>query len=133
MKRGMGELKTISVPEALPGTVNSYWWMRLKIDLDAISCPRSEYFAALSAEGVPISSHYKAALPSTFPWFQDRQNKHPWNNPLCQGDPCREFLLPNAMQAMEENFLFFILESWEEEEADMVMDAFRKVDAAFAK
>ena len=37
------------------------------------------------------------------------------------------------MKAMEENFLFFILESWEEEEADMVIEAFRKLDAAFAK
>ena len=133
MNRGLGELKSISVPEALPGTVNSYWWLRLKINENAINCPKGDYFAALSAEGVPISSNYKAALPSTFPWFQDRKNKHPWNNPLCQGDPCREFHLPNVMKAMEENFLFFILESWEEEEADMVIEAFRKLDAAFAK
>lgn len=133
MQRGLGELKTISVPEALPNTVNSYWWMRLNINLNAITCSRADYFAALSAEGVPIAASYKAALPSTFPWFQDRQNKHPWNNPLCQGDPCREFPLPNAMQAMEDNFLFYIFESWDEEEADMLMTGFRKVDAAFAK
>ena len=129
---GIDELKTISVPEALPGTVNSYWWMRLNVNLTALTCSRKEFFDALMAEGVPVSPDYKAALPSTFPWFQDRANKHPWNNPLCQGDPCREFPLPNAMQAMEDNFLFFIKESWDVEEAEMVMNAFRKVDAAFA-
>jgi len=34
---------------------------------------------------------------------------------------------------MEDNFLFYIFESWDEEEADMLMTGFRKVDAAFAK
>ena len=107
--------------------------MRLKINLAAINCDREEYFKALAAEGAPVASNYKAALPSTFPWFQNRESKHPWNNPLCQGNPCREFPLPNVMAAMEETFLFFILESWDEEEIDMLVKAFRKVDAAFAK
>jgi dTDP-4-amino-4,6-dideoxygalactose transaminase len=131
--RGLEELKTISFPDALPGTVNSYWWLRLNVNLKALNCTREEFFAAMAAEGVPAASNYKAALPSTFPWFKDRQNKYPWNNPLCQGDPCREFPIPNAMQAMEDNFLVYILESWEEEEADMLMNAWRKLDAAFAK
>ena len=131
--RGLEDLKTISFPDALPGTVNSYWWLRLNVNQQALNCTRDEFFAAMAAEGVPVSPNYKAALPSTFPWFQDRQNKYPWNNPLCQGNPCREFPIPNAMQAMEDNFLVYILESWEEEEADMLMNAWRKLDAAFAK
>ena len=129
---GLNELKTISAPEALPGTINSYWWMRLNVNLAALNCTRQEFFAAMAAEGVPVSPDYKAALPSTFPWFQDRASKYPWNNPCCQGDPCREFPLPNAMQAMEENFLLFIRENWDVEEAEMLMNAFRKLDAAFA-
>ena len=129
---GIDELKTISAPEALPGTINSYWWMRLNVNLTALNCSRKEFFDAMMAEGVPVSPDYKAALPSTFPWFQDRANKYPWNNPCCQGDPCREFALPNAMQAMEDNFIFFIKESWDMEEAEMIMNAFRKLDAAFA-
>lgn len=133
IQKGLGDLKTVIVPETAPNAVNSYWWMRLKINLAAINCGREEYFKALAAEGAPVAPNYKAALPSTFPWFQNRETKHPWNNPLCQGNPCREFPLPNAMAAMEETFLFFILESWDEEEIDMLVKAFRKVDAAFAK
>ena len=34
---------------------------------------------------------------------------------------------------MEDNFILYIYESWGEEEAEMIMEAFRKVDAAFAK
>ena len=63
----------------------------------------------------------------------ENELEYPWNNPACQGDPCREFPLPNAMAAMEENFLLFIKESWDVEEAEMLMKAFRKLDAAFAK
>ena len=34
---------------------------------------------------------------------------------------------------MERNFILFSHENWDEEEAEMLMKAFRKVDAAFAK
>lgn len=133
MTRGLGELKTISVPRALPGTTSSYWWMRLQVDLERLNCSRETFFEAMTAEGVSLLASYKGAMPSTFPWFRDRAGCHPWNNPLCQGDPCRDFPLPNVTDAMEKNFLLFIMESWEEEEADMLMEAFRKLDAAFAK
>ena len=131
--KGINELKTIALPEALPGTICSYWWVRLQVNLESLNCARADFFKALQAEGVPVAPDYKAALPSTFPWFQDRASKYPWNNPLCQGDPCRDFPLPNAMDAMERNFILFSHENWDEEEAEMLMKAFRKVDAAFAK
>ena len=132
-KKGLTELKTVSVPEVPANVGHTYWWLRLGIRLDALNCTRDAYFDALCAEGVICGRDYKAARPVNGPWFKNRAGCHPWNNPLCQGDPCREFPCPNADRAMEENFILFIYESWGEEEADMIMDAFRKVDAVFAK
>lgn len=130
--RGLGELKTVSVPEVPANVGHVYWWLRLGVNLAALNCARDDFFAAMCAEGAICSGSYKAALPFLGEWFVNRRNNHPWNNPLCQGDPCREFACPNAMQAMEDNFILFIHESWGEEEADSLMQMFRKLDAAFA-
>lgn len=131
-QQGLEDLKTISFPEALPGTLCSYWWLRLKFNADRCSCSRDEFFAAMAAEGVSIIPSYKHAMPANFTWFRERAANHPWNNPLCQGDPCRNFPLPNAERAIEEHFICLVMENWGEEEASMIMEAFRKLDAAFA-
>ena len=131
-QQGLEDLKIISLPEQLPGAVSSYWWLRLKFNADQCSCSRKEFFTAMEAEGVSIVSRYQRAMPSAFAWFQERAGRHPWNNPLCQGDPCRDFPLPNTMRSLDENFICFIHESWGEEEAAMLLHAFRKLDAAFA-
>ena len=133
ISKGLKELKTVSVPEVPANVVQSYWWARLGVNLAALNCPRSDFFAAMNAEGAKCIANYKFAMPFRGQWFVDRRNCHPWNNPLCQGDPCREFDCPNAMQAMEDNFILFIHESWGEEEAESLMKMFRKLDAAFAK
>ena len=55
------------------------------------------------------------------------------NNPLCQGDPCRDIPCPNVMQSMEDNFNFTIYENWGSDEADMIIKAFQKLDKAFTR
>ena len=131
--KGLADLKAVAVPEVPASCVCTYWWMRLGIRLDALNCTRAEYFEALLAEGVSANPSYRAARPDLGPWFRNRAGSHPWNNPLCQGDPCRDFPCPNADRAIDENFNLVVYESWGDEEAEMIMDAFRKLDAAFAK
>ena len=131
-EKGLSDLKAVAIPEVPAGHECTYWWWRLGIRLEALSCTREEYFDALRAEGVSVNPSYRAARPDLGPWFQNRAVSHPWNNPLCKGDPCRDFPCPNADRAMEENFNLIVYESWGEEEAEMIVDAFRKLDAAFA-
>lgn len=130
---GIGELESITIPELLPGAEHAYWWWRLKLNLDRISVDKATYCAALQAEGVLLNPDYSAALPFRFEWFQERWTRHPWNNPLYKGDAKREVVCPNALQSVAEHFILFTYESWGEEEAAMVVEAFRKVDAAYAK
>ena len=80
-----------------------------------------------------MSYGYKAALPATMMWHQDRANKHPWNNPLYKGDPNAVYATPNCDKAMETDFQFFMFESYGEAEADKIMNAFKKVTDAYAK
>ncbi len=131
--KGMGNLKAIKIPQLKPGFEHCYWWWRLTVNIDALNCTKEEYCAALAAEGVQIVANYSAALPARMEWFQNRAEKFPWNNPCYKGDPNWQFPCPNATRAMKENFILFINESWGEEEAELIMKAFKKVDAELTK
>ncbi|MDD4181874.1 MAG: DegT/DnrJ/EryC1/StrS family aminotransferase [Victivallaceae bacterium] len=133
IERGLGKLAGITIPEIIAGGEHVYWWWRLRVNSDKITVSKADYCAALMAEGIPLSPNYSAALPTTFEWFQNRQEKFPWNNPSYKGDLRREFPCPNASAAMENHFNLTISESWGEKEADALMEAFKKVDEAFRK
>ena len=126
-------LPSISIPALLPGAEHSYWWWRLKVNHEQITCSKKEYCEALVAEGVKMNISYDAALPFLRDWFQNRPQKHPWNNPLYKGDSARSFPCPNALTIMQECFNLTVFESWGEEEAGLVAKAFQKVDRAFRK
>lgn len=127
------DIPSIKIPALIPGATHSYWWWRLEVDTDKITCSKAEYCEALAAEGVALNPSYMAALPFLFDWFKDRENKHPWNNPLYKGDPKQEFACPNALAVMEKCFNLTIFESWGDEEAELIAAAFNKVDKAFRK
>ena len=128
-----GFRESISIPALLPGAEHSYWWWRLKVNHEQITCSKKEYCEALVAEGVKMNISYDAALPFLRDWFQNRPQKHPWNNPLYKGDSARSFPCPNALTIMQECFNLTVFESWGEEEAGLVAKAFQKVDRAFRK
>lgn len=131
--KGLAESRAIAIPELATGMEHSYWWWRLSFVAEHMTCSKTEFCAALQAEGLPIVASYRNALPYTFEWFQNRQNKHPWNNPLYQGDATSEPHTPNAFAAMNSNFNLPICESWGEKEADDIIAMIRKVEKIYQK
>jgi perosamine synthetase len=131
--KGIGEFESIIVPELLPTAEHSYWWWRLGVDSSKVTCSKDEFCAALKAEGLLLVPRYKGALPHTFDWFQNRMNKHPWNNPLYKGDSTQEPDTPNAFAVMDNYFNLNITESWSEQEADDIIAIIKKVEQAYLK
>jgi len=131
--KGIGELESIIVPELLPTAEHSYWWWRLGVDSSKVTCSKDEFCAALFAEGLFLNPRYTGALPYTFDWFQNRPNKHPWNNPLYKGDSNQEPNTPNAFAVMDNYFNLNISESWGEKEADDIIAIIKKVERAYLK
>ena len=133
--RGFDKLASIYLPQKdlREGFQSCYWWWRIRFVAENMTCTREEFCEALSAEGVRIGAHYRAALPAAMEWFQDRASKHPWNNPLYKGDPNAVYATPNCDKVMDTDMVFFINESYGEVEADKIMAAFKKVTDAFAK
>jgi perosamine synthetase len=132
MTKKLEKLETIIIPQLDENVKHSYWWWRLGIDESKITCSKDEFCEALVAEGLIAIPRYRGALPYTFDWFKKRAGQHPWNNPLCQGDPAREFPTPNAFDAMDKYFNLIIYESWAEKEAQDIINIFRKVEKAYA-
>jgi dTDP-4-amino-4,6-dideoxygalactose transaminase len=124
-------LDSVIVPQMKEGVKHSYWWWRLGIDEAKITCTKDEFCAALQAEGIALNPRYNLALPHTFEWFRKRAEQHPWNNPLCQGKPAREFPTPNAFAAMDKFFNLVIFESWGTKEIEDIVAAFKKVEKAY--
>jgi dTDP-4-amino-4,6-dideoxygalactose transaminase len=131
--RGIGEFKSIIIPELLPTAEHSYWYWRIGVDSSKLTCSKDEFCAALMAEGLLLNPRYSGALPYTFDWFQNRADKHPWNNPLCKGDPLREPNTPNAFAVMDNYFNLNVSENWSETEADDIIAIIKKVEDAYLK
>ncbi|OGV38505.1 MAG: hypothetical protein A2020_13165 [Lentisphaerae bacterium GWF2_45_14] len=136
-KKCLNDLKSIKVPELLSGAEDSYWWWRLEVNQDAISCSKADFCAALSAEGVSLNPSYIFAMPHKMDWFKNRSafgtRGFPWTSPLYKGSMDREFDCPNAENACSLQFNLNIAESWGEKEIELLSRAFKKVETAFLK
>lgn len=135
MDRNFDKLAGIYLPQQdlRKGFQSCYWWWRLRFVAEQMRCTREEFVEALSAEGLAVIPNYRTAIPARMTWFQNRSSKHPWNNPLYQGNPDAVYETPNCDQVMNTDFQFFFNESYTEKEADKVINAFKKVSDAFAK
>ncbi len=129
--RGIGKLASVSIPKLLPGAECTYWWWRLGFNAANMKCTKEKFCEAMRAEGVSCFD-YSCARPYLMEWFQNRETKHPWNNPLYRGK-VEPVCCPNAEKATAECFNMHVFESWGEEEADAFIHAFEKVTKALEK
>ncbi|MBP1988625.1 DegT/DnrJ/EryC1/StrS family aminotransferase [Paenibacillus eucommiae] len=129
-------LQSIIIPPQIEGAESSYWWWRLEVNTEQISCDKDTYCRALSAEGLPINPSYRA-MPHLMDWFQQQNvfgtSGYPWKAPAYKGNADREFQCPNAMAATSVQFNLYITESWGEQEIADTLAAFEKVDLAYKK
>lgn len=134
--KGFNDLKSVSIPKLAPGAESAYWWWRIKFNARAMKCSKMDFCRALMAEGVLLNPDYSAALPFTFDWFKKRNvfgtGNLPWSSPSYKGNPDRQFKCPNALEAVASHFNLTINESWGAREANLIIKAFRKVEAAYS-
>ena len=129
-------LGTVAVPVQRDGAAPSYWFLRMNFHEDVATCGKNEFCQALEAEGLPVASDYRAAMPHKQQWFLDRRvfgsSGYPWSSPAYEGDPTREFPCPNAEAAMEKCFSLYFHENWTDEDVADAAAILAKVDAVFS-
>ena len=131
--KGFNSLKSVLIPQLKDGFEHCYWWWRLKFNEENMNCTKDEFCDALTAEGLAVIPNYTGALPASMDWYKNKANQHPWNNPLYKGNANKQYPTPNCDQAMKDYFILFVFESFGEKEADMIVKAFKKVEAHYTK
>ena len=117
----------------------SFWFMRVRLDNSMLTCDKGQFCAALAAEGLPVNPQYNA-FPSLMDWCQNKRvfgtSQYPWAAPEYKGDHDRRYQktdYPHAIQAVEDHFILYAVESWTEEDIAAVVKAFQKVWNAFQR
>lgn len=136
--RGTSGLKSVAVPDLLPGAEGSYWFLRLKFNADAVTCDKDTFLDAAEAEGLPlVSRNYASNTPHRYEWYTERRvfgtSGYPWTSPAYKGDSSRTFPCPNTLAVDENHFTVSVFESWGDREVADMVEIFRKVEVAYSK
>jgi len=115
----------VSSPELVPGAEPSYWFLRLRLALDLLSCTKQDFREALVAEGIPLL--FDPMVPHEADWFRGTA-------PIGARDwPDRgPVSTPHAHQAIAEHFSIAVNGRWTEPEVADTLTALRKVSSAFS-
>ncbi|OHB55632.1 MAG: hypothetical protein A2Y07_09765 [Planctomycetes bacterium GWF2_50_10] len=136
IKEGLKRSKAVSMGWQVPDTESSYWFIRLKLDSNAIRVDKQTFCKALQAEGVMVDPHYNH-VPCTFPWFQNKavfgKSGFPWNCSDYKGPRNPSFKMKNTCDVVEAHFIMHLFESWSESEINNILTALNKVEAAYLK
>ena len=137
LAEGCRRLRTVRVLEALPGCEGSYWFVFLRLDLARLPVGKTQFVAALQAEGLsPVGASY-LHIPVQQPWYKNRavfgRSGYPWTCPLYRGNPDAVYDVPNALATEAGHFRLMIHEQWGEREVALTLRALEKVERAYAR
>tara|TARA_R110002073_G_scaffold336572_1_gene535703 strand:+ start:5706 stop:6875 length:1170 start_codon:yes stop_codon:yes gene_type:complete len=108
----------VNRPVPTQGSNPAWHLYTCRVDLDALTCTRDEFCAALNKEGVPTAVHYPKPLTQQ-PAFDDLANQ--------------ESGVPVSVKLASTVFCIPIHQNLTDEQANGVCDAIEKVANAFAK
>lgn len=136
VKRGLEDGLAVKLGRQVPETECSYWYLRVKLNLEALRADKQQFCRALSAEGIPCLADYPV-IPCLAPWFRDKavfgKSRFPWD--------CSDYAGPreplarteNAVKTLMDNIPIPLHENYEPELADQIVAALKKVEKAYLK
>jgi dTDP-4-amino-4,6-dideoxygalactose transaminase len=136
LKDRLGTDGPVSIGWQVPQTEAVYWFLRVKLNLEALSVDKATFCNALKAEGIPNAPSYRH-IPAEAPWFESKsvfgKSGFPWNASDYKGERNPSFKLDNAVEVTNEHFNVAMHESYGDAEIDAIYQALTKVAAAYAK
>lgn len=135
---GIGDCKAVSPGTVTAGSSSARWFLRFKLELDAISVGRDQFCKALEAElnqfhVIPSYRHIQCEKR----WFKNQsvfgKSGFPWQCMEYKGDRSPTFEMTNAIDVTDTHFNFLIYESYGEQEANNIVAAIKKVEATYLK
>ena len=139
ISEGIKDIACLTPAPLLEGAKASYWFFRILLDENKITCTKNEFASAVSAEGLGVNTYY-LATPYTAEWYLNRKvfgsSRYPWEAPEYKGDHDKYYTLsdlPNAKAALESTMIIYPVESWTDEDINAAVSAFKKVAEACSK
>jgi len=135
LAQGVIGCRAVRLGKIVEGANPSYWFGRLGLDLSAVKVGKSQFVAALRAEGVPCAEKYVNVVYKQS-WIVERktygQSGCPWTCPharMFSYDNC----CPNAESALNTYMTFHFHEGLSERDADLYAEGIRKVEKAYLR
>lgn len=133
---GVQSLRATQVNDQLPGTKSVYWFLPMSLDLSKLTVDKDGFTDALKAEGLPVMPNYWHC-PVDHPWYKERQvlpaSEFPWSQKGVDDKRWSTADLPNALATKDTHFAFVMHENCGKQEADDIVAALKKIEAAYLK
>ncbi len=134
---GIERKDILRAPKLPEGAEPSYWFIRMMLDVEKLTCDKHTFCQSLQAEGFRVDEFYDA-IPYVRQWAQEHKvfgnSGYPWAAPEYKGDHNMQYSVPeNVAKVLEQNINIHVFESFSEEDVDNVIKAINKVIAAYAK
>lgn len=136
VKRALVGNEVVSVGWQPPESASSYWFLRVRLQRDALRVDKERFCRALSAEGIAVTASYRH-IAAEATWFREQrvlgQPGFPWNHPEYTGDRHPTYPLPGAVRATEEHLNLGLNERYGAREVDDILTALHKVVGAYRR
>ena len=136
VKEGLKGGVAVTLGRQVPESKSSYWYLRIKLELDALRVDKQQFCRALQAEGIPCLPSYPV-LPSTAPWFKNKavfgNSGFPWDSSDYAGSREPISRTANAENAMTDNIPVLMHENYGPEQANEIVAALKKVEQAYLR
>jgi len=136
VKGGLKDGPAVRVGRQVAGSESSYWYLRVKLDTEALSVDKTQFCRALQAEGIPCLIGYPV-IPALAPWFQNKavfgKSGFPWDCSDYKGSRRPVAHTSNAEQTDRDNIPIPVHENYEPELADQIVAAMKKIEKAYMR
>ena len=136
VKEGLADGVGVRLGRQVPGGESSYWYLRVKLELDALTVDKPQFCRALRAEGIPCLADYPGR-PWAAPWFKNKavfgDSGFPWDCSDYTGSREPIARTANAERAAMDNVPIPLHENYGPREADQIVEALKKLEAAYLK
>lgn len=137
IKEGLGSSKAVSVGWQVPDTESVYWFLKIRLELEALGVDKTQFCKALIAEGItPIRDSYRH-FPGESPWFTNKivfgKSGFPWDCSDYKGPREPQGCIDNALAVDTGHFSIDIHESCGEREIRDILEALFKVEKAYSR
>jgi dTDP-4-amino-4,6-dideoxygalactose transaminase len=126
----------LHVPPDTEKRKNAFWWCPFVIDIDKLGCSAKDFVAAINAEGVP---GYTVLWPEMYKeevYLMRRgfgSANYPFEDPLANRIDYMRVNCPTAHWLTDRTISFFTHPVYEEKHMELMIEAFKKVAAAYAR